>query len=83
LRKVPTFQLLEANKLEMTAKDSFIVHTRCCGHDQENSHHAANPMPYPPPVALDWLYVDVAEGDPADTKILVPPMMIAPGEQLL
>jgi hypothetical protein len=45
-------------------------------------HHAANSMPYPPPVALDWLYVDVAEGDPADTKILVPPMTSAPGEQL-
>jgi DNA primase catalytic core len=47
------------------------------------SHHAANPMPYPPPVALDWLYVDVAEGDPADTKILVPPVTFSPSDQLL
>ncbi len=45
-------------------------------------HHAANPMPCPPPVALEWLYDDVAEGDPADTKILVRPVTCAPGDQL-
>ena len=37
-------------------------------------HHTDNPMPYPPPVALDWLYVDITADDPENTKILVPPL---------
>jgi len=36
--------------------------------------HAMDPRSYPPPVALDWLYVDVEQGSPDATMIWVPPL---------
>lgn len=46
--------------------------------DAYAQEHAANPMPYPPPVALDWLYVDLNKGNPRGTKIQVPPLKCPP-----
>ncbi len=69
-----------------------ILKTLCSlAHQQENewldlrrsaylSEHAANPQPWPPPVAIDWLYVDL--GDPTIVKfprIEVPPYTRASG----
>ena len=43
--------------------------------------HANDPQPWPPPAALDWLYVDL--GDPNDATafpvIDIPPFCFAPG----
>ena len=48
------------------------------------AQHASNPMPYPPPVATDWLYVDLDANRPDDdeSELQVPPVEIEPGEKL-
>ena len=44
--------------------------------------HANDPQSWPPPTALDWLYVDLGDpGDPSRWPLInVPPFSFAPGE---
>ena len=48
------------------------------------AQHASNPMPYPPPVATDWLYVDLDEDrlDDDESILQVPPVEIEPAQKL-
>ncbi|QDV25292.1 CHC2 zinc finger domain-containing protein [Aureliella helgolandensis] len=48
------------------------------------SQHASNPMPYPPPVATDWLYVDLDEDreDDDECELQVPQVETEPDEKL-
>ncbi|QDV42501.1 hypothetical protein Enr13x_23490 [Stieleria neptunia] len=41
-------------------------------------YHALDPRPYPPPVALDWLYVDLNVRNIDEAKIWVPPLSCPP-----
>lgn len=56
-------------------ENSYWLKRRADAYERE---HASNPMRYPPPVALDWLYVDINGGDPENTKIFVPPQRCPP-----
>ncbi|WP_442512252.1 hypothetical protein SH528x_002029 [Novipirellula sp. SH528] len=48
------------------------------------TQHASNPVPYPPPVATDWLYVDLDEerADDDECELQVPRVEIEPGQKL-
>jgi hypothetical protein len=43
--------------------------------------HLASPRQWPPPVALDWLFVDLSETHDGLPMLEVPPYSLAPGEQ--
>jgi DNA primase catalytic core len=43
--------------------------------------HAATPLPWASPVALDWLWVEIGEPTSDSEKIEVPPYTLAPGER--
>jgi hypothetical protein len=42
--------------------------------------HLASPRQWPPPVALDWLFVDLSETHDGLPMLEVPPYSLAPGE---
>jgi DNA primase catalytic core len=43
--------------------------------------HANSPRSWPPPVALDWLFADLPEGQASFPKLEVPAYSLAPGEK--